>query len=166
MPVTEADVLDPSAIEPSVADADAVLSALGPRRGDSAITADAVASITRAMKGAGVRRIVAVSAAPIAPPGPVDPFVYKRIARPPLWRFLGAGYRSPAAMEQLLAAGGLDWTVMRPAMPTDGPRTGAAEYVLDYSRPGAFRISRADLAEAMPRVLDDPRSAGRFVRFR
>ncbi|MGH6656877.1 MAG: NAD(P)-dependent oxidoreductase [Actinocrinis sp.] len=165
--VTVADVLDPAAIEPAVADADAVLSALGPRKGDSAsITADAIASIAQAMKAAGVRRIVAISAAPIAPVAPVDPFVYKRIARPLLWRFFGAGYRALAAMEETLAASGLDWTVTRPALLTDGPLAGEAEYVLDYSKPGGFRISRADLADTMLRVLDDPHAYGRYVRFR
>jgi putative NADH-flavin reductase len=164
--VTVADVLDPGSIEPAVADADAVLSALGPRKGGSAsIVSDGVAAILLAMKAAGTRRIVTVSAAPIAPVTAVDPFIYRRVARPLVWRFFGAGYRSLEAMEQALAGSGLDWTVVRPAKLTDGPHTGQYEYVLDYSKPGSFSISRADLADSMLRVLDDPAAIGRYVRY-
>jgi putative NADH-flavin reductase len=164
--VTVADVLDSRAIEPAVADADAVLSALGPRKGDSAtITAEGVASILQAMKAGGTRRIVAISAAPVAPVAPVDPLIYRRVARPLLWRFFGEGYRALEAMERTLAAGGLDWTVVRPPALSDGPRTGTCRYVLDYSKAGSFRTSRADVADVMLRLLDDPGSIGRYARF-
>jgi len=163
--VTVADVLDPRAIEPAVADADAVLSALGPRKGDSAtITADGVASVLQAMKAAGTRRIVAISAAPIAPLTPADPLVYRRIARPLLWRFFGAGYRALAEMERTLADSGLDWTVVRPPYLSDGPRTGRCRYVLDASQAGSFRTSRADVADVMLRLLDDPAAPGGYAR--
>src|SRR5262249_25302859 len=62
--VVEADVMDPEAIMPSVENADAVVSALGPRgTGPTTVCGDGVASILAAMDKTGVRRLVAVSAA-------------------------------------------------------------------------------------------------------
>ena len=54
-----ADVLDPEAITPAVADADAVLSALGPRssRNRSSITSAGTASILKAMRTADSSRL-------------------------------------------------------------------------------------------------------------
>jgi len=60
-------VVDPSALEPAVAGADAVLSGLGPRsRSDAGIASVGTRAIVQAMRATGVRRIVAVSAAPVA----------------------------------------------------------------------------------------------------
>ena len=57
---------DPAALQPAVAGADAVLSALGPRtKADVGVAARGTKVITRAMQAAGVRRIIVVSAAPI-----------------------------------------------------------------------------------------------------
>src|SRR5690242_17160740 len=57
---------DPVALQPAVAGADAVLSALGPRtKADAGVAARGTTVITQAMQAAGVRRVVVVSAAPI-----------------------------------------------------------------------------------------------------
>ena len=59
---------DPQVLETAVAGADAVLSALGPHNNsDAGIAAPGTAAIIAAMRAAGVRRIVAISAAPSAP---------------------------------------------------------------------------------------------------
>lgn len=164
--MTVADVLDAKAIEAAVADADAVLSALGPRKGESAaITADGVASILQAMKATGVRRIVAISAAPLEPVASVDPLFYRLFGRALLWRFFGDAYRALEIMERTLADSGADWTVVRPAALSNGPLTGKHRLLLDHSQFGALRISRADVAEGMLRTLDDQDSIGRYVRF-
>src|SRR6202453_362417 len=61
--VVTADVTDPAAIAPALDGADAGVSALGPRRGDSkTICADGAGGILGAMAKTGVRRLVAVSA--------------------------------------------------------------------------------------------------------
>ena len=160
-----ADVLDPRAIEASVADADAVLSALGPRKGGSAdITAAGVASILQAMKATGVRRIVAISAAPVEPVTAADPLLYRLIGRRLLWRFFGDTYRGLQTMERTLAESGADWTVVRPAQLTNGPLTGKRRLLLDHSRFGAARVSRADVADVMLQALDDPSTIGGFAR--
>jgi putative NADH-flavin reductase len=57
---------DPAALQSAVAGADAVLSGLGPRsNAEAGITWRGTRAIVAAMQATGVRRIVAVSAAPI-----------------------------------------------------------------------------------------------------
>lgn len=59
---------DPAALEPAIAGADAVLSGLGPDAdadADAGIAAQGTRVIVAAMQATGVRRIVAVSAAPV-----------------------------------------------------------------------------------------------------
>src|ERR1700730_1235793 len=57
---------DPAALKSAVEGADAVLSGLGPRStSEAGIAAQGTRAIAAAMKAAGVRRIVVVSAAPI-----------------------------------------------------------------------------------------------------
>src|SRR5512132_3934771 len=58
---------DPAALESAVASADAVLSGLGPRStSETGIASQGTRAIVQAMQATGVRRIVVVSAAPIA----------------------------------------------------------------------------------------------------
>ena len=68
---------DPAALEPAVAGADAVLSGLGPHSdtdADAGIAARGTRAIVVAMQAVGVRRIVAVSAAPVSTvPTPRNP---------------------------------------------------------------------------------------------
>src|SRR5215475_11753908 len=66
---------DPAVLESAVAGADAVLSALGPHtNADAGIAAPGTAAIITAMRTAGVRRIVAISASPVATtPSPARP---------------------------------------------------------------------------------------------
>src|SRR5260221_6166481 len=62
--IVQADVMDPAAIEPVVADQDAVLSAVGTRDGrkPTTVCADSMVSIITAMDKAGARRLIVVSA--------------------------------------------------------------------------------------------------------
>ena len=54
----------PAELQPAVDGADAVLSALGPRtKADAGVAAQGTKAITEAMRAAGVRRIIVVSAA-------------------------------------------------------------------------------------------------------
>jgi putative NADH-flavin reductase len=162
--VDVADVRDPRSVLPSVADADAVLSALGPRRGGPAtIMADGALAVSQAMKAAGVRRIVAVSAAPVPPPTELDPVLYRRVVRPLLWRFFGDAYRGLMEMERVLIDSGLDWTALRPPYLTSAPRDGRYRLSLEEDERATGAVSRANLADAMLRCLDEPDTIGRFV---
>ncbi|WP_165491920.1 NAD(P)-dependent oxidoreductase [Egibacter rhizosphaerae] len=69
-------------------------------------------------------------------------------------------YADLEAMEQVLAASSLDWTVLRPGYLTDHPATGY-RLAIEANVPGAMR--RADLARAMLDVLDDPTTQHRAL---
>jgi len=158
---------DPAALQPAVAGADAVLSALGPRtRADAGVAARGTEVITEAMRAAGVRRVIVVSAAPIgtiASPGrphpprhdPGDGFIIRYLADPIVKRALRAHYADLARMEDVLrdSDSDLDWTIVRPPRLTDKPVTGRYRTAYGQNiRRGVF-VSRADVAHYMLSVL-------------
>jgi len=159
---------DPAALREAVEGADAVLSGFGPHgQADAGHTAPGTRAITEAMAAAGVRRIVAVSAAPVSttpspgrpqPPrhdpgeGPVMRHVGALVAR----RLFGKVYVDLAAMEDVLRDSGLDWTVVRPPRLTDKPLTGTYRTAVGRNLRNGASASRADVAHFMLRCLDDP----------
>jgi len=168
---------DPAALQPAVAGADAVLSALGPRtRADAGVAARGTEVITEAMRAAGVRRVIVVSAAPIgtiASPGrphpprhdPGDGFIIRYLADPIVKRALRAHYADLARMEDVLrdSDSDLDWTIVRPPRLTDKPVTGRYRTAYGQNiRRGVF-VSRADVAHYMLSVLDNPETFHRTV---
>jgi putative NADH-flavin reductase len=138
---------------------DAVLSALGPsgRTTDPTVNSRAMRATIEAMRTAGTRRILAVSAAPVSPAD--GPLPYRAVVRPLLWRLFGNHYADLARMEQLLRESGLDWTVVQPPRLTDRPATGRRRTVLEGTARG-FRVCRADVAGALLDLLADPASSG------
>ena len=159
---------NPAVLQPAVDGADAVLSGLGARsRAEAGIAWRGTQAITRAMQAAGVRRIVAVSAAPVgtvpsparpAPPkhDPGDGLLMRNIVYPILKSALHEVYADLAQMEDVLRESDLDWTVVRPVRLTDKPLTGTYRTAYGQNvRHGLF-ISRADVAHYMLRVLHEP----------
>lgn len=151
--------LDAAELTDPVTGRDAVLSALGPpgRTADPTINSRGVRATIEAMRAAGTRRVVAVSAAPVGPVA--GPLPYRAVVRPLLWRLFGEHYADLTLMERLLRDSGLDWTVVRPPRLTDGPATGRQRIALEAAARG-IRVSRADVAAAMLDLLPDPASHG------
>jgi putative NADH-flavin reductase len=156
--VAVADVLDPAAIGPAMAGADAVISALGPHppRNRSSIISAATASILDAMRATGTSRLVVISAAPVAADDHGTTLGYRLLAGPLLRRLLGGLYADMAIMEDTIKRSGVDWTIMRPPWLFDGPQTGTYRQAKDSNLRRGSRISRADLADAILASLDDP----------
>ena len=159
--VMTADVLQPAEIGDAVAGRDAVISALGhsqrPAERKAAarptLCADSARSVTEAMRATGSRRLVIVSASgPYTDgDGPVLRYVLKPIVR----RFLKDDWDDLVAMEEVVRASGLDWTVLRPPQLTDKPVTGRYRTRLDANARG-LRVSRADVAHLALAVAGDP----------
>jgi putative NADH-flavin reductase len=59
-------------------------------------------------------------------------------------------------MEDDLRCRDLDWTAVRPPRLTNGPMTGRYRTALDRNLPHGLTISRADLADAMLTLLNQP----------
>jgi len=168
--VVAADMLapDPAALERSVKGADAVLSGLGPvSKSDSGVASQGTRAIVQAMKAAGVRRIVVVSAAPVStvpspgrprPPkhDPGDGFLMRNLLSPLTKVAFGQIYADLALMEDVLRNSDLDWTVVRPPRLTNKPPIGTYRTAYGQNLRRGLQISRADVANLMLRVLGQP----------
>lgn len=153
-----ADVLEPETLRGTMDGVDAVISAIGPSNGrkPTAVYSGGVTNILDEMRRSAARRLIAVSASPVTPRQQVG-FVERFIAYPVLYRIFGEAYADQIRMEDILRRSDVDWTVLRPPRLTNGPATGRYRTAADHLR-GARTISRADLADAVLRQLDDRRS--------
>lgn len=126
-------------LAPVLANHDAVISCLGQRsRQDAYLLRNATAAALEAMARTGVRRYLVVSQGLLFPSrNPIILFLRLILAR----RVVDS-----AAMEQLVRASNVDWTIVRPPMLKDGG--GQRGYrVHTGARPeGAWAMQRADLA--------------------
>ena len=162
--VLTADVTHPAAIADAVAGRDAVISALGQTRRRQerkaaprpTLLADAARSITEAMRTAGSRRFVIVSASgPFADEG--DGPAVRYVAKPLLGRTVfRVVWSDLVAMEEVVRASGLDWTLLRPPRLTDKPPTGRYRTRQDLNVRRGTQVSRADVAHLALAVADDP----------
>jgi putative NADH-flavin reductase len=166
---------DPPALESAVAGADAVLSGLGPHsNSDAGIAAQGTRAIVAAMQAAGVRRIVAVSAAPVStvpsrtrpnPPkhDPGDGFFMRHLFSRVASAMFGKVYADLAQMEDLLAESGLDWTAVRPPQLKNKPLTGTYRTAYGQNIRGGWSVPRADVAHLMLHVLGQPETIRRAI---
>ncbi|TDD01793.1 hypothetical protein E1292_24960 [Nonomuraea deserti] len=150
--VVHNDGRDPDTVRAALAGADAVISLLpGGGRRDPHLAAESAGVVTAAMAGAGVRRLVVVSAYPIVGVRP----------RVPMWilrRVLATPYADASRMEQIVSACDLDWTVARLNRLVDGPATGAittSTGLLAKPRPH----SRADTAATLLDLAEESDTA-------
>lgn len=155
--VVRAQVTDPEAIRPAFDSTDAVVSALGPRRGEGArICSTGTASILQAMSRTGKRRLVVVSAGgAFIDEG--DGFFMRHVLKP--WivqRLLRESFADLRVMEAAVRASGLDWTIVRPPALSDRLRTGRYRTEVDRNVRGGLKISRADVADLIRGALVDP----------
>lgn len=166
---------DPATLATAVAGADAVLSGLGPRPlSEVGVASRGTRAIVEAMQAARARRLVVVSAAPIATvpsphrPGPPkhdpgDGLLMRLLLSPLIKVVLRDAYADLALMEDVVRDSGLEWTIVRPPRLTNGPRTGRYRTATDQNVRGGARISRADVADLMLRVLGQTATIGRTV---
>jgi putative NADH-flavin reductase len=134
---------------------DAVLSALGPPGpGPTTILRDCARSTVAAMQTVGMRRLLVVSAAVLFE----DAGLVAGLLRRTLLKNIAA---DSAAMEQVITASGLDWTIVRPPRLTNGPLTSRYLVADDRMPRGRRRVSRADVAHFL---LCELRQAGHVHR--
>jgi putative NADH-flavin reductase len=161
--VVTADVMDPAAIFTAVADADAVIDAVGPPgTGPTTVHRDSTASIIRAMQKAGTRHLLAISGSVVADEGEslYLRFLLKPLARRTFLRHVCADMRDA---EDEIHASGLDWTIFRPPSLSDKPAKGTYRIGIDRSVPRSFTVSRADLAACMLAMADDPKTIRKHI---
>lgn len=165
---------DAAALEAAVAGCDAVVSALGPTsKAELGVTTTGTKALIGAMRAAGVKRLVVLSAAPVGTvPTRIRPDKPRhesgegplmRVATTVVKRVLRDHYADLAAMEDEVIDSGLDWTIVRPPQLTDKPFTGRYRTAYGRNPKRAVRVCRADLADCMLAQIGSERSIGRTV---
>ncbi|SDN70939.1 Putative NADH-flavin reductase [Geodermatophilus sp. DSM 45219] len=148
------DARDPGALSALVDGADAVVSALGPRRGDGTLHREVAPLLVTALREAGVRRFVGVSGAGVDVPGDRKSR-RDRVVSALLQRLGGQTVRDKALERETWAASDLDWTLVRAPRLVDGPPTGRVEHSAGCS-PRRTSIPRADLAAFLADLAGRP----------
>lgn len=174
VPVDLADP-DPIALQAAVGEADAVLSALGPRgRHEVGVVGAGTKALVKAMQAEGCQRIVTVSGAGVSTvPTPSRPNPPKRepgagwfnryVATPLARRVIGEAMVDVAEMEDVLRTSELNWTAVRPPYLTNGPATGRYRTADERNVRRGFRLSRADAAHFMLTALDHQATVGKAI---
>jgi len=154
--IVTGDVFEQASVEEAVANQDAVLCAIGghdrlrvarsrhPRQ--PGLCSVGTRNILDAMKKYHVSRFICLSAWGVGDSKDRLPFVFKHIILPLLMK---EEYEDKEAQEQLIRQSTLDWTIVRPARLTNGPRTGRYRMQASLEFSSQWNISRADVADCM-----------------
>jgi putative NADH-flavin reductase len=151
-----ADILEPKTWKAALLGHDAVLSCLGSRdrKHPTTVYSQGTTNIIAAMRQAGVRRLVCLSSAGLEIPPEIS-LPQRLVTRLLIQRLYRHGYTDMAAMERIVTASGIDWTIIRPPMLTDGPLTGHYRAAANQHLAKSKTISRADLAHYMLTHIED-----------
>ena len=153
--VVTGDALDAASVSAAVAGQDAVLSTLGVPFGKEPITLYSVGTgnIVSGMTEHGVRRLACVSSSAVEPhPDPAEGWLFEKVLQPYVVNGIGkTTYDDMRAMEAVVRASALDWTIARPS------GLFAAPIVSDYRVSATDHLSgrytsRADLADFLLRL--------------
>ena len=146
--------MDESQLFDAMQNHDAVLSTLGPREvfKPGSMLRDSALATTLAMNRSGVKRLVVLSAAAHFPgiPNRIASFIMRNHMRDSL------------AMEEIVQASGLDWTIARP------PRLTQEQYSTYRSREGAapkmgFTLARKAVAAFMLDAIEQEKHFHKIV---
>jgi putative NADH-flavin reductase len=152
--VLKGNALDENQLFDAMQNHDAVLSTLGPREvfKPSSMLHDSAVATTRAMNRSGVKRLVVLSAAAHFPgiPNRIASFIMRNHMRDSL------------AMEEIVQASDLNWTIARP------PRLTQEEYTTYRSREGAapkmgFTLARKAVAAFMLDAIEQEKHFHKIV---
>jgi putative NADH-flavin reductase len=152
----EGSILDPGVAERAVSGADAVAwcvgsGTLGPAvlRTVTVFSEGTKRTIT-AMKGAGVSRLAVITGVGAGESRGHGGLLYEWIGVPFV---IGAIYADKDRQEAIVKASGLDWTIVRPTLLTNGPRTGQYRVLTSFEGLQGGQISRADCADCLLRAM-------------
>jgi len=146
--------LDYESIKGAVKNVDAVISALGQRRGGKVdLMSSAMKNIIRAMQEQGVSRIIAVGGAGILQ---TEEKALVRDQRD-FPEFLQEVSADHLRVFELLRESQLNWTIVCPPFIQEGEKTGRYQLRQDYPPKGKPQILSGDLADFIVEELEHPR---------
>ncbi len=153
--VLEGNVRDREAVAATIGGCDVVFSALGSGGlGPTDLYSRGMSNILAAMRDGGPTRLLSVSSAGVED-DPSLSFLARRFVMPLI---LGNVLADMRVMEREIEASDLVYTIVRPTRVTDGPRTGLYRANDRFVPEGGRKISRADVADFMYRVVVDERT--------
>lgn len=160
--VAAGDATDTAAVAGAVAGQDAIIDTIGgktPYKSDTTLEADVAEVVISAMQRHAVRRLLVTSSVGVGD-SVANATAFVRIL---LKTFLRGSTADKAAMEKDVEASGLDWTIARPAILTDGPATGHVRVLGPETGDKARKIARNDLAAWLVAQLEDDDHVHRSV---
>jgi len=110
------------------------------------------------MRTTGVRRLVAVTGVETGDSRGSAGFLHARVLFPLILQRI---YSDKNAQERIIQASGLDWTIARPGVLTNGPATGRYQVLTEANSLRGGFISRCDVADFLVRQLADDTNIGR-----
>jgi len=153
------DLSDEATLAWALTGANAVISTLGGvAKGPMTVCADGIRSAATAMDQADVSRLVVVSAHGVAESH--DHSLYSLA----VWAGVANRMRDKEAMESLITASNLDWTIVRPTALNDAPAIGRYRVATDLPIHLWSSIGRADLAGFLVREAEKSQFVGAFPR--
>lgn len=152
------DALNKEDVEAALSDVDAVVLTLGIGLSELFKPVNLFSTATRvlidAMKAQGVNRLICVtgfgagdSQASIGP-----------LQRIPFNIVFGRAYEDKSRQEKLIKESSLDWTIVRPGVLTNGPKTGRYKVLRKSPEWRNGIISRANVADFLVREIDEASS--------
>lgn len=145
--VKQGDIFNPADVAGAIKGHDAVICALGAGR-KGVVRATGTKHIMAGMKQHGVSRFVCLSSLGVGDSVGNLNFFWKNIM---FGLLLRPAFADHIKQEELVRQSDLDWTIVRPAAFTDGPRTGQYQHGFSGTqRDGlSLKVSRADIADFM-----------------
>ena len=155
------DALNAKDMEAAARDMDVVIQALGVGFGELlgpiSLFSKATKILIPAMKGQGVKRLIAVTGF-----GAGESSAHiSCVQRLPFQAVFGRAYQDKGVQERLIRESGLDWTIARPGVLTPGPLTRRYRVL---SEPAQWRnglISRADVADFLVQQIEGTTYVGK-----
>jgi putative NADH-flavin reductase len=161
MRVVQGDLMNAVDLERTLDGHDGILSGFGPRlplaKTDADLLERFAVTLTTAMLQAAIRRAIIVSTA----------FLFKDSIIPPTYLFGRLFFPSvvadASAMERIITASELDWTLVRPPQLIDKPQTGRYRVREGHLPALGFKIARSDVADFMIRCIENHESSCKIV---
>ncbi len=149
------DALKSQNVEAALIGVQAVIQTLGVGLGDLFrpvhLFSDATRVLVDAMTAQGVKRLICVTGF-----GAGDSREsISRLQRLPFQAVFGRAYDDKSRQERLIRQSALDWTIARPGVLTNGPRTGRFKILAEASQWRNGIISRADVADFLVGQIED-----------
>jgi putative NADH-flavin reductase len=157
--VVPGDALQAADVEAALAGCEAVIYSLGAPPGKATtLFSETTRVLIAAMRKAGVQRLIAITGIGAGDSKGHGGWFYEWFIFP---LFTSKLYADKDVQEKLIRESGLDWTIVRPASFTDGPRGGALRATDVLEGVTIRKISRADVAAFVLEELRTGRWRGR-----